>query len=739
MTLKITPLGGASQIGASSILVQVDDTKVVIDCGVRFEPDRPLPDLATLSATTIDAVLITHAHSDHTGGLPVLHDAFPAAPIYMTPPTLDLVRILQKDALKLMGLAERESEFPLYSKAQVEGMLQCCLPVQWGKTISIGQIRATWLPAGHILGASMIYLETPYGHLLFTGDYSIKGQLTVDNLKLPPLPVDILVTETTYGNRLHEDRGTSENLLIHEINEVIEREGRVLIPAFAIGRAQELLVILRLAIEQNRLPKVPIYVDGMVRSVSDVYHQHPSYCGRRLKYLMKKYGHPFFSEDIKRVDDKLRTKIATSQGSAIIIASSGMLSGGASAFYAKHFIGNEKDAIFITGYQDEESPGRKLLELASKGGKGQLKLGGESFEVRCTFSAYRLSAHADKGEIMGLISKYSPRKVLLVHGDLPAKEELKKSLDATEVVFGLEGKVYEASYRPRKVDWDKIAKTVEAVPTDITPKSSQNPQHAPPELHWDNPKASLLELCKMRGWPEPQFLTRKEGALRTVKAKLEAKDKIFDGKAYTHLETLAAEQLSAQDLLDQLCPDIPELEFICEEKAGDYQSNFKGPLFEQCLKLKLPEPICEMSVAPKGFAIRYLIQREGLAMASKVYSSVRKKVSEQAACKDLLDQLNQSIDKLPPLPPKESKSEENPLVTLNQLKQKGMVSDFGYCELEQSGAAHAPSFGLKGWVAFGEKKMVFEKTTGRSKKEAQKKAAAYILQYVRDHGGESSF
>ncbi len=198
-----------------------NDESDVADSGIRFTSKNPLPDLDQLSGKKLDAILITHAHSDHTGSLPVVHDAFPSVPIYMTPPTMDLVSILQRDALRFMDLAEKEFDIPLYSEKHVDSMLRNIVPIQHGQRFQIDSIITTFLPAGHILGASMIHLETPAGNILFTGDFSMASQTTVPDLKRPALRVDCVVTESTDGNRMHSDRKLAEKRLVQQIADVI--------------------------------------------------------------------------------------------------------------------------------------------------------------------------------------------------------------------------------------------------------------------------------------------------------------------------------------------------------------------------------------------------------------------------------------------------------------------------------------------------------------------------------------
>lgn len=438
--MKITFLGGADEVGASCTLIELAEHRIVVDCGIRMVSGDKLPWIGLIEeAGGADAILITHAHTDHTGALPLLVQTSPA-PIYMTPPTMDLTHVLLKDSLKIMQIeSEKEGEVPLYPPAAVELTMSLIDPVHWGEPREIlgGAARITYLPAGHVLGASSILLETDEGSILMGGDISKSPQLTVGGFDWSSIPagsIDAVICESTYGGKSsHASRRGEENRLVSKIKTVMDRGGAVLIPAFALGRAQEVLGILDIAVEKKQLPAVPIYADGMVRMMCRVYRNHPRYAGRWLKRKIKKSSDPFFGRDNFHPVGASETRHEiVHERPMIVIASSGMLTGGPSAFYASKFASDARNEVFITGYQDAESPGYKVRELAQNGG-GKLRLGDEAVEFACPVSTYSLSAHADTTEITAALAALRPRNVFLVHGDRGAREGLQKALNGLGV------------------------------------------------------------------------------------------------------------------------------------------------------------------------------------------------------------------------------------------------------------------------------------------------------------------
>ncbi|MEW6741825.1 MAG: putative dsRNA-binding protein [Planctomycetota bacterium] len=701
-SIHITFLGGASHIGASSALVQVGENRLLIDCGVRFRQGDALPDFDALAGGKLAAVLVTHAHSDHSGALPVLHEAYPGTPIYATPPTIDLVTILQRDALKLMSIAaECEGEVPLYSRAQVEAMLSAMVPVQHGSSITIGDIEVTYLPASHILGASMIHLATAAGHVLFTGDYSVSAQLTVPAFPRPALPVDLLVTESTYGNRMHASRSAAENRLVERVRLTLEGGGRVLIPAFAIGRAQEVLLILKRALRRGALPEVPVFVDGMVRPVCDVYTRHERYVSRTLSREIKRERHPFFGSSIQPVSSPDQRNKVLQTSPCVIVASSGMLAGGPSAFYAAELAGSERDAILITGYQDEESPGKALISLAERQGPREMLLGGKRVDVRCALETYGLSAHADRMQMAGLVESLNPRTVILVHGDGEARQALATALSRHEVILASEGRLVGRTYPRRRTA--AVRQDVAALPESPEAAAAMLPSDGRPlpltriaeawfgrrvdlhtrqrlaerleelgvarrddsrrELLWAeagvvpgaaeraledelkaaNPKGRLLELCMRQRLEPPAVDVTEVGSKCRIEMTLDvAGERIASGRHEAGSRKLA-EQLAARALLDEIGRRSQVEDFIqvCEEEEARLKAlNPKGRLLEFCMQRRLPPPGSEVRAVPSAWVAQASGRGpSGEMIVSRLYRAGSSKGAEQAAAADLLENL----------------------------------------------------------------------------------------------------
>ncbi len=442
--MRITFLGGADEVGASGILVEIVGQRVLVDCGIRPSPKAhdglgadQLPDLSQLEGGSgkLDAVLVTHAHTDHTGALELVLERYPDIPVYATAPTLALTRVLHQDSRRIMqSRLDEEGELPLFDDVAVQRLMAAMVPVPFKTRLELaGDLTATFFPAGHIAGAAMIGLESPAGKLLISGDISISPQRTVDGARPPAFHPDAFIVESTYGGRLHANRAVQERKLIETVAQVTAAGGKVLIPAFALGRAQEILLILGEYQHRGELPAVPVWADGMVRAICQAY---PSF-GEALPLALQERGAQFFTPNIRPVASaEQRNAIIWNPGPVVIVASSGMLAGGPSLSYARALASKPEHAILLTGYQDEESPGRRLQELSERG-TGSIRLGADKVDVQCRIATYSLSAHADESQIISLTETLDPQQVFLVHGDFDARASLEKALSARQRIVRL--------------------------------------------------------------------------------------------------------------------------------------------------------------------------------------------------------------------------------------------------------------------------------------------------------------
>ncbi len=459
--MKWTFLGGASEVGASCTLVEIADHRLLIDGGIRpaARAGQPrLPDLAPLEQSPPEAILLTHAHIDHTGGLPLIASLYPRIPIYATESTRVLTEILLRDSVRLMEqeALRPDGEIPLYSAEQVDGFLTRITPVSMGQALvplpDAPDLMVRFLPAGHILGAAMLLFETVEGRVLHTGDISVTDQRTIKGLDVLALPqADLMICEGTYGNRAHTSRREEERRLAETVQTVLARGGRIVLPAFAVGRAQEVVLILKAYRASGHISPVPVYLDGMVRTVCTAYQLQAHDLHPSLQRQLTNSRRPLFADPdlhIYAVRSQDREALVARATPMIVIASSGMLTGGTSSLYAAETAMREQDCLVFSGYQDEESPGAALLR-ARRGDR--LQLGEQHVTLACQVERYNLSGHADAEQIVHVVSRVNSRQLVLVHGVPEALEALAKRFPKMAVNIPVVGSVIEVSFRSGSV------------------------------------------------------------------------------------------------------------------------------------------------------------------------------------------------------------------------------------------------------------------------------------------------
>lgn len=436
--MDLTFLGGADEVGASSTLIRIGGKNILVDAGIRISPgtsrgiqNDQLPDLMPISqAGGPDYILVTHAHTDHTGALALVLEQYPHVPLLATRPTIELTRILQADAQRIMkSKQEAEGELPIFDEVASERLMNAFQEVQFRQPIRLGDgLQVTYHVAGHIAGAASLVLEGEEGVLVMSGDVSLSPNRAVNQAEPPRVKADALVLESTYGGKLHANRLAEERRIIETLKQIIERGGKALIPAFALGRAQEVLQIL-LAYRDEF--DVPVYADGMVRAVCQAYSGFQEWLPESTVKAARAED-LFFREKVKPVmSSAMRQQIIDGETPCVVVASSGMLTGGASVTYAKQWAGDARNAILLTGYQDEEAPGRFLQRMVRDREAGRdfnLRIDNTAVSVRCEVGTYSLSAHADEQELVNLAEAMNAEEVLLVHGDPAARYSLATAL-----------------------------------------------------------------------------------------------------------------------------------------------------------------------------------------------------------------------------------------------------------------------------------------------------------------------
>ena len=408
------PIGGGNEIGASCYFIQLNGAKLLLDSGIRLHSDSTYPRFDALYAENLldglwelDGILLSHGHLDHVGSLPTVVAEAPEVPVYATPPTRDIMELQLSQPLHTMVPGDAElvdfREVKQFNAVRVQRAIDGVLPIGWHHPIALQASQITFFPAGHILGASMVYIESEGGNILFTGDFTPFDQLTVPKYDIPDnLEVDLLITESTYGYQegaYTGDVGEERENFAQKIDRCLDEGGTVLIPAFAIGRSQELALILRNLIRTGRLKPFTIYIDGLAQVACDIYEEN---------------GVRVFGHELEKAPRGLIDALDAFNG--VIIASSGMLlDNSASARYAEKLLSDPRNAVFFSGYLDEESPGRRLERLRQSKGQ-RFQLNERKVPVHANVDTYRLSAHTDSKGILSLIERVAPKKVIFVHG-----------------------------------------------------------------------------------------------------------------------------------------------------------------------------------------------------------------------------------------------------------------------------------------------------------------------------------
>jgi hypothetical protein len=424
--VRITALGGFRQVGRSAALLSTRDSKVLVDCGVLISEDNGSPYLnapEVLPLSSIDAVVITHAHLDHSGLVPALYKYGYEGPIYTTPPTRDLMSLLQLDFIKVaMGEARKSA----YDSSNVRNAVANTIPLKYGETTDIApDMRLTFQNAGHILGSAIAHFHIGDGlyNVAMSGD--IKFEKTwLFNPAVNKFPrLETLVLESTYGG--YHDVQPSRHDAAIQIKEVakrvLSRGGKILVPVFAVGRSQEVMLVLEEAMRNRQIPEAPIYLDGMIWEATAIHTAYPEYLNSQLRTEIFQTGeNPFLSPSFKRVETSdMRANICDDVEPCIVLATSGMMSGGPVLEYFKSWADNPLHALLFVGFQSEGSLGRRIQREAREitlTDRGQpltlpIKLDNETIDG--------FSGHSDRLQLLNFVGTMEPRpeRIIVNHGE----------------------------------------------------------------------------------------------------------------------------------------------------------------------------------------------------------------------------------------------------------------------------------------------------------------------------------
>jgi metallo-beta-lactamase family protein len=433
MGMRITFLGAAGTVTGSRFLVEADGTRVLVDCGLfqglkslRLKNRDPLG----VDPASLDAVLLTHAHLDHSGWLPVLvRDGF-AGPIYCTPPTADLAEILLADSGRLQeedaryankkGYSRHKPAEPLYTEAQAAAVTPRFQACELDDTFSVGSLRVRYQRAGHILGAASILIEASGRSVFFSGDLGRPHDLVMWPPDPPPA-ADMIVMESTYGDREHKDTDVLA-ALADAVGDTVRDGGVAMIPAFAVGRSQLILYVLWRLRQDGRLPSVPTFLNSpMAIEVSEVFRRFDEY--HRLTELETNaaLSSATFTRKVEESKELNRRR-----GPMVLVAGAGMLTGGRILHHLKAFGADPMNAVLLVGYQ---APGTRGAALIA--GDPQLKIHGRYWPMRAQVHRLdALSGHADRSELLDWLGAAAvpPEKVMLVHGEPQSADALRRGI-----------------------------------------------------------------------------------------------------------------------------------------------------------------------------------------------------------------------------------------------------------------------------------------------------------------------
>ena len=408
---KIKFLGGTKQVGRSAIAVQSSATQILVDYGVLFgrEPGFPVH----VPPNEVDAIVLTHSHLDHSGAIPIFH-VNGSTPVYGTPLCCELAKLLITDFLHLSGY------YLPYEYIDLQTMMRSCTYIGYRQPQKIGDITIELLNSGHIPGGSQAIIETSGKRILYTSDFNTSDTRLVSGADQDYGKIDALIMESTYANENHQDRQSVESEFMKRVNEVVEGGGTVLVPAFSVGRSQEILCVLA----ANHF-KYPVAFDGMAKNVSEILLRYPNYL-RDSKLFIE-------SNNKTNWIKGWRDRRSSVKKPGVIVSPAGMLKGGNAIFYMNTIAKKAENAVFLVSYQIPSSPGRLLLDTH------KFIIGGKMRDVKADVVQFEFSSHSGKSQLLETAKLMGgDAKIFIMHGDedncYSLAEEIKQEIGISAVV-----------------------------------------------------------------------------------------------------------------------------------------------------------------------------------------------------------------------------------------------------------------------------------------------------------------
>ncbi len=426
--ITIKTLGAFQEVGRSCMLVETSESKIILDAGIHPGAKNswdgyPRFDWADIALNEIDAVIISHAHLDHMGFLPALFKFGYEGPVYCTEPTLPLMTLLQTDFVKI---AQIEGNRILYEQKDIRDMIQHTITIPYGTVTDVSpDIKLVFNNAGHILGSATVHLHIGEGihNIVYTGDYKYGRTQLFDSTTWNYPRVETLITEGTYGAKedIMPPREEVELNFVNSINNILKEGGKVLIPIPAVGRAQEIVLVIDQHMRNKLLTEAPVFLEGMISEATAIHVSYAEYLSRDLRFKMLDQGiNPFVSEYFTNVEHPSNREEALREGPAIIMATSGMLEGGPVLRYFEEIAPSDKNKILFVSYQVQGTLGRRVLDGAKQasllGENGKIKI----VDVNCKVERVEgFSGHSDYNQIIRFVGKLTPKlqQVIVNHGE----------------------------------------------------------------------------------------------------------------------------------------------------------------------------------------------------------------------------------------------------------------------------------------------------------------------------------